>query len=139
MGAADYIALANKFHTIALSGVPVFTADIRSQAYRCALTALCYVPLLPFAMCLCCPLLWAFAALSCVPLLPFADFLSLSYNSCELRHLPQLDKNAVFTPQAFLNSSLHYRVGISVCLCSLSMLDASCRLSDLSYALLTQP
>jgi len=37
VGAADYIALANKFHTIALSGVPVFTADIRSQAYRCAL------------------------------------------------------------------------------------------------------
>ncbi|KAL0053502.1 hypothetical protein WJX82_006636 [Trebouxia sp. C0006] len=34
VGAADYIALANKFHTIALSGVPVFTADIRSQAYR---------------------------------------------------------------------------------------------------------
>ena len=35
VGAADYIALAKKFHTIALSGVPVFTADIRSQAYRC--------------------------------------------------------------------------------------------------------
>lgn len=34
VGAADYIALANKFHTIALSGVPVFTASIRSQAYR---------------------------------------------------------------------------------------------------------
>lgn len=34
VGAADYIALAKKFHTIALSGVPVFTADIRSQAYR---------------------------------------------------------------------------------------------------------
>ena len=37
VGAADYIALANKFHTIALSGVPVFTADIRSQAYRYAI------------------------------------------------------------------------------------------------------
>lgn len=34
VGAADYIALANKFHTIALSGVPIFTASIRSQAYR---------------------------------------------------------------------------------------------------------
>ena len=44
VGAADYIALANKFHTIALSGVPVFTADIRSQAYRCALAALCCFP-----------------------------------------------------------------------------------------------
>ena len=36
VGAADYIALANKFHTIVLSGVPIFTADIRNQAYRCA-------------------------------------------------------------------------------------------------------
>lgn len=34
VGAADYIALANKFHTIALSGVPIFSADIRNQAYR---------------------------------------------------------------------------------------------------------
>lgn len=34
VGAADYIALAKKFHTIALSGVPIFTASIRSQAYR---------------------------------------------------------------------------------------------------------
>ena len=37
VGAADYIALAKKFHTIALSGVPIFTANIRSQAYRYAL------------------------------------------------------------------------------------------------------
>jgi len=36
VGAADYIALTNKFHTIALSGVPIFTADIRNQAYRSA-------------------------------------------------------------------------------------------------------
>lgn len=34
VGAADYIALAKKFHTMAVSGIPVFTADIRNQAYR---------------------------------------------------------------------------------------------------------
>ena len=34
VGAADYIALAKKFHTIALSDVPIFTANLRSQAYR---------------------------------------------------------------------------------------------------------
>ena len=80
VGAADYIALANKFHTIALSGVPVFTADIRSQAYRCALTVFCCVPLLPFAVCLCCLLLCAFAALCYVPLLPLlCAFAALCY------------------------------------------------------------
>lgn len=34
VGAADYIALSKKFHTVALSGVPIFTASIRNQAYR---------------------------------------------------------------------------------------------------------
>lgn len=33
-GAADYIALANAKHTVALSGVPVFTAANRTAAYR---------------------------------------------------------------------------------------------------------
>jgi hypothetical protein len=32
--AADYIALANSRHTLALSGVPVFTAANRQSAYR---------------------------------------------------------------------------------------------------------
>lgn len=32
--AADYIALANVKHTLALSGVPVFTAANRQAAYR---------------------------------------------------------------------------------------------------------
>lgn len=32
--AADYIALANARHTLALSGVPVFTAANRTAAYR---------------------------------------------------------------------------------------------------------
>lgn len=32
--AADYIALANAKHTLALSGVPVFTANNRTSAYR---------------------------------------------------------------------------------------------------------
>ena len=40
VGAADYIALAKKFHTIALSGIPVFTASIRNQAYRYAVSCL---------------------------------------------------------------------------------------------------
>jgi peroxisome-assembly ATPase len=34
VGSSDYIALVNAFHTIALKGVPVFTADARSSAYR---------------------------------------------------------------------------------------------------------
>ncbi|EFN56104.1 hypothetical protein CHLNCDRAFT_22338, partial [Chlorella variabilis] len=34
LGAADYIALANAKHTVALSGVPVFTAANRQTAYR---------------------------------------------------------------------------------------------------------
>ncbi|PSC67543.1 lactation elevated 1 isoform X1 [Micractinium conductrix] len=34
LGAADYIALANAEHTLALSGVPVFTAANRQAAYR---------------------------------------------------------------------------------------------------------
>ncbi|KAI3426118.1 hypothetical protein D9Q98_008497 [Chlorella vulgaris] len=34
LGAADYIALANAKHTLALSGVPVFTANNRTSAYR---------------------------------------------------------------------------------------------------------
>lgn len=34
LGAADYIALANAKHTLALSGVPVFTAANRQAAYR---------------------------------------------------------------------------------------------------------
>ena len=34
VGAADYIALSKKFHTVALSDVPIFTASLRSEAYR---------------------------------------------------------------------------------------------------------
>ncbi|KAL4424629.1 hypothetical protein ABPG77_002247 [Micractinium sp. CCAP 211/92] len=34
LGAADYIALANAKHTLALSGVPIFTAANRQAAYR---------------------------------------------------------------------------------------------------------
>lgn len=34
LGAADYIALAGEFHTLALSGVPVFDARTRPHAYR---------------------------------------------------------------------------------------------------------
>lgn len=34
LGAADYIALAQYKHTVAVSGVPVFTAANRSAAYR---------------------------------------------------------------------------------------------------------
>lgn len=35
VAAADYIALANEFHTLAIEDVPVFTASLRPQAYRC--------------------------------------------------------------------------------------------------------
>lgn len=34
VAAADYIALADKYHTLAISGVPIFTAATRSEAYR---------------------------------------------------------------------------------------------------------
>ena len=34
LAAADYIALATKYHTVALSGVPLFKAANRSAAYR---------------------------------------------------------------------------------------------------------
>lgn len=34
VAAADYIALANRFHTLVLKGVPVFTAANRTEAYR---------------------------------------------------------------------------------------------------------
>lgn len=34
LGAADYIALANAKHTLALAGVPVFNAGNRNAAYR---------------------------------------------------------------------------------------------------------
>ncbi|GAB4817314.1 hypothetical protein N2152v2_004360 [Parachlorella kessleri] len=34
LAAADYIALAKSFHTVALTGVPVFTAANRTSAYR---------------------------------------------------------------------------------------------------------
>ena len=35
VAAADYIALAEEFHTIAIEDIPVFTAAARPQAYRC--------------------------------------------------------------------------------------------------------
>lgn len=34
VGAPDFIALVSKFHTVALQGVPVFTAENRSMGYR---------------------------------------------------------------------------------------------------------
>lgn len=34
VGAPDFIALVSQFHTVALQGVPVFTADNRSMGYR---------------------------------------------------------------------------------------------------------
>ncbi|KAK9844048.1 hypothetical protein WJX81_002985 [Elliptochloris bilobata] len=34
VAAADYIALANRFHTVAVEGVPEFSGATRSQAYR---------------------------------------------------------------------------------------------------------
>lgn len=34
LGAADYIALAHAFHTVALQGVPIFTSSLKSEAYR---------------------------------------------------------------------------------------------------------
>jgi predicted ATPase len=34
VGAPDFIALVNQFHTIALQGVPIFTAENRSMGYR---------------------------------------------------------------------------------------------------------
>jgi peroxisome-assembly ATPase len=34
VGAPDFIALVNQFHTIALQGVPIFTAKNRNMAYR---------------------------------------------------------------------------------------------------------
>ena len=34
VGAPDFIALISQFHTIALQGVPIFTADNRSMGYR---------------------------------------------------------------------------------------------------------
>ena len=34
LGAADYIALAGAFHTLALRGIPIFNNSTRSEAYR---------------------------------------------------------------------------------------------------------
>lgn len=34
VGAPDFIAVVSKFHTIALQGVPIFTAENRSMGYR---------------------------------------------------------------------------------------------------------
>lgn len=34
LGAADYIALADAKHTVALSGVPIFTGANKQTAYR---------------------------------------------------------------------------------------------------------
>ena len=34
LGAADYIALAGAFHTLALRGIPIFDASTKSEAYR---------------------------------------------------------------------------------------------------------
>ena len=34
LGAADYIALCNAFHTIAISGIPVFSNETKSSGYR---------------------------------------------------------------------------------------------------------
>jgi len=34
LGAADYIALAGEFHTLALRGVPCFDTGNRPEAYR---------------------------------------------------------------------------------------------------------
>ena len=34
LGAADYIALAGAFHTLALRGIPIFGSSTRSEAYR---------------------------------------------------------------------------------------------------------
>ena len=34
IGAADFIALANQYHTMALQGVPIFTGATKSEAYR---------------------------------------------------------------------------------------------------------
>jgi predicted ATPase len=34
LAAADYLALAGRYHTLALRGVPVFSAARRSEAYR---------------------------------------------------------------------------------------------------------
>jgi hypothetical protein len=34
LGAADYTALCDRFHTIAVDGLPIITAETRSQAYR---------------------------------------------------------------------------------------------------------
>lgn len=35
VAAADYIALADEFHTLAVEDIPVFTSASRPQAYRC--------------------------------------------------------------------------------------------------------
>lgn len=43
LGAADYIALVSRFHTLALSNVPAFNGSLRSEAYRfVTLVDVCY-------------------------------------------------------------------------------------------------
>lgn len=34
LGAADYIALAGEFHTVAVRGIPIFNSSTKSEAYR---------------------------------------------------------------------------------------------------------
>ena len=34
LGAADYIALAGEFHTVAVRGIPIFNSGSKSEAYR---------------------------------------------------------------------------------------------------------
>ena len=34
LGAEDYIAIGNKFHTVVLSGIPQMTAEMRNEAKR---------------------------------------------------------------------------------------------------------
>ena len=43
LGAADYIAIVGRFHTLCVSGVPAFTAASRAEAYRfVTLIDVCY-------------------------------------------------------------------------------------------------
>ena len=34
LGSADYIALTDRFHTVAIDGVPMFGPETKSAAYR---------------------------------------------------------------------------------------------------------